>query len=1669
MLDNKPVPPTPDSSAATLESSDQDVAALISNVHALSEAGRYGEALSLASAELSRRPGDCELQFLRASVLFDWGRIHEARAGFVRAEAHGLARNALHLNLAWSCHLLHLPDEAEHYARKAIALDSSEVAAHFLLGTVLQRQKRYPEAIASYERSLELSPEYANGAAGVAHCKLELNEYTGAEDWMRRAVALAPDNPQFWINLGAAIAKQERYAEALIAFERAGELELALGVPRESSSDRGTALILMGQAEAAAELFRSDLPELLNPNAHTQYAHALLTLGQLREGWEHYEFRWMQEPHLTDRPRFLQPPWIGQNLAGKTILIRAEQGAGDIIQFARFAIPLAAMGATVVLQVRPEIVQLAKGFAGIDQVFAPPTLPPHYDYYVHLMGIPRVLGTELATIPSKVPYLRVDPTRVEQWKGRIEGRGLKVGLAWAGNPLHKRDHYRSVPFDRLGSLWDIPGVRYFSLQKQPLASDIEKFPPASVMLDLGPNLEDFSDTAAAIAQLDLVICVDTSIAHLAGALGKPVWLLLPEIGDFRWLLAREDSPWYPTMRFFRQGRLGEWDEVLDRVKTALEETVRASSFAVTSLERRDSEEIAQPARGSARPMLADRRARSPAGLARVAETRYGIFQYVPHSDDATRSLESYGEYLQSQVELLARIVRPGAQVIEVGSGVGAHAIPLAKMVGAEGHLFLYEPRAIPRRLLRGNLDANQASRSVTLMRGKLGTGGPAEQSETVDDLLLDRLDLIKLHEHVSACPILEGASATLWRLRPLLFVAVPDASSLTAAAELAMTFGYRCWRMDTSIFDSGNFYRVEDDVSSGRSSIALLAVPEETSPAFVPDGCEEIPGATACTVNADEPDNGPQRAGFMQSLRNFLTPGRSTRPEGARGARSVAKKVPRALAPDVAHANALLGWGRVREATVELLRLAANSALETRDRGPLGIALLAVGRTTEAEPWLRKAEAHGDLEAQVGLVQCLQRAGRGAEALSLCDSILRERFDDQRILYLQSQCYAMLGRQEARAVCLRRVLDLDPRNEMAWFNLGAAQRALGHHDEALLAFVEAHRNRSPLASFDTMTDLALAYQATGQLDRGIRVIEESLPDNPTVEGHRMYAQLLLAAGRLVEGWSFYEFRWMLEPLLSTRGRMSIPAWNGQGLAGKTILLRVEQGLGDVIQFMRYASILKGLGARVVVGNFSELASYFHGVERVLTADVERAQPDFYANLLSLPRVFGTDSTSIPAPIPYLSTDAEKVASWKQRLATATGLRVGLVWAGGPKHPADKQRSMGLQQMSPLLDVAGVTFFALQKGTPAGQVDTLGLASKIQPLDGQLDDFCDTAAAISQLDLVICVDTSVGHLAGALGKPVWMLLAHPADWRWMELREDTPWYPAMRLFRQTKANDWQDVIQRVRSALQERVAAPQAGTGPVLSTLPSVPVPRSAEELLTDSRPGFASVTETADGILQFLPDEPIEGASLACYGEFLRGQLEQLGSMLRPGMFVLEVDAGVGAHALFLSERLGADGNLFLIESNPTRRQILRQNILVNRVENATVLQGPLVDSTEDLEGTLPAWASIDDLQLERLDWIKFQTERTAKAVVDDARDTLWRLRPKVFVGVRDNASAVAMAEILREFGYRCWRIEMALFNSANFARYDRDIFAGLTATGLFAFPEEFDEEFALAGGVEIT
>ncbi len=323
------------------------------------------------------------------------------------------------------------------------------------------------------------------------------------------------------------------------------------------------------------------------------------------------------------------------------------------------------------------------------------------------------------------------------------------------------------------------------------------------------------DTAAVMTNLDLVISVCTSMAHLAGALGTPVWVLLSEPADWRWLTEREDSPWYPTARLFRQKRRGDWDEVIGRVKEALREWV-ATGGKAAELPKREEREL-KPRVGLAPRRIAD--------LSAVTDARVGIVQYFPDDEPMGSSLEWYGEWLQGQLEWMLRWVRAGGVGMEVGAGVGAHAIALGEALGPEGHLFLYEGRPVVKRVLSQNLGANRIG-NVTLMRRMLGgpeVGGDGDAGRAA----VDAAGLAEGECAGGGAGDVAGGEETLWRLRPVLLLGVADEAELQALAERVKGFGYRCWRLETPLFDPANFNRRDDDLFAGRTALTLAAVPEE--------------------------------------------------------------------------------------------------------------------------------------------------------------------------------------------------------------------------------------------------------------------------------------------------------------------------------------------------------------------------------------------------------------------------------------------------------------------------------------------------------------------------------------------------------------------------------------------------------------------------------------------------------------------------------------------------------------------------------------------------------------------------------------------------------------------------------------------------------------------------
>lgn len=831
-------------------------ASVVAQAGALFDAGRFGDALAMIESALATAPEDPELHFARASTLFAWGRSREARPVFLTAERAGLATAKLYLRSAWCCLWSGFPQEAEGYMRKAVAADPEDWETHYGLGTVLQGLQRISDAIESFERALALSPDNAHCLASLVNAQLDRVSGSRGETIARHAVDVHPDSATAWTNLAITLIFKERFAEAIDAFERAQTLERELGLESDEHLNVAICLRDIGRTDEAIALYEERLPLRPSLGAHGHYAVALLTAGRLSEGWSQYEYRWTQDPLLSLRPAFRKPVWSGQDLRGRTILLRSEQGVGDVIQFIRYAPMLKALGANVVLQLRKGIDELAQGFRGIDAIIERDAPYPAFDFCIHPMSLPRVFGTDLDTIPASVPYIDVDPERVERMRARLgAGNEPKVGLVWAGDPAHLRDRQRSLSLAQLAPLASIPGLRFVSLQKGPAADQIDAARERIDLLDLGPDLRDFADTAAAISLLDLVVCVDTSVAHLAGALGMPVWVLLPAPADWRWMEKREDSPWYPTMRLFRQRSPGAWPEVLERLKASLEEWAAHAPGIDRPIAGREATSGTGPAAlrdGSARPA-----GRVP-GLCEVSETRMGLLQFLPDAPDVGESIRWYGEYLQPQLDLLARLVKPGAVVVEAGAGVGLHALFMSEAAGPSGHVLVYESRELPRYILRQNLGINRAgnvtvmTRSLARAESAAGPGvakapegeeapvNPFARPETLDELRLGRLDWLKVDEPMQALDAIAGADATLWKLRPLVFAAVADEAALTTLADRLRDFGYRRWRMETPLFNPDNFNLRDRDIFSGRTALAVLAIPEEIDVDIPLDSCREI-------------------------------------------------------------------------------------------------------------------------------------------------------------------------------------------------------------------------------------------------------------------------------------------------------------------------------------------------------------------------------------------------------------------------------------------------------------------------------------------------------------------------------------------------------------------------------------------------------------------------------------------------------------------------------------------------------------------------------------------------------------------------------------------------------------------------------------------------------------
>jgi tetratricopeptide (TPR) repeat protein len=574
---------------------------------ALQQDGRFEDALAACAHAMSREPEDVNNHIVMGDVLLALDRAEEAVALY-RQALHLAPDNAkLHCNLGVALHrqgelkaarqsnqqqfspgaggagapkpsstvLRESPELAEalHAYRRAIVLNPRDARIFTNLAACLRELGRPDDALQAYRDAIALDPNDARTFADLSACFCDLERFDEAKEACQRALSLDPGNPFAHINLGFVYEELDDLEAVVAANRRAVAADPGCA---KAYTNLGVALGNIGKVdESIAALRRAVEISPDNATCHYNYAHSLLAAGDFTNGFQEFEWRIKYRAMQDGVEVFARPEWQGEHLNGRTLLLHAEYGFGDTLQFVRYVPRAATMGGPIVLQVQPALAELLRSsFPGVVVVARGEALPP-FDLHLPLMSLSRVFGTTLDSIPADVPYLSVDPAKLARYRQAIAGESrLKVGVNWAGNPRFRQDRRRSLSAEAVLPHLLVPGVQLFSLQKEPKETDRSVLKSRKgEIVELGPSFNDFSDTAAAIDALDLVITTDTSVAHLAGSLGHPTWVLLPYVLDWRWLRDRQDSPWYPTMRLFRQQRPFDWRGVFERLPGELARVV----------------------------------------------------------------------------------------------------------------------------------------------------------------------------------------------------------------------------------------------------------------------------------------------------------------------------------------------------------------------------------------------------------------------------------------------------------------------------------------------------------------------------------------------------------------------------------------------------------------------------------------------------------------------------------------------------------------------------------------------------------------------------------------------------------------------------------------------------------------------------------------------------------------------------------------------------------------------------------------------------------------------------------------------------------------------------------------------------------------------------------------
>jgi tetratricopeptide (TPR) repeat protein len=1569
---------------SALRSKPKDHAAHSNRGIVLSSLGRKSEALESFEAALTLKPDYAEAAHNRGVVLAELGRFDEALSSYERA----LRINPPYAD-AWYqrgrvLYALQRHAEALESFERAFSLKPAHAAALLHHGIVLNTLGRYGLALQSFDRALKLRPDYAEAHNNRGIALHHSGELGPALQAFNQAIACQPADASAYCNRGITLNELGRLDEALASYDHALQRQPAYA---DAYYNRGIALLEHRRLDEAISSYDQALavdPEHINSGWNK--ALVLLLAGRWMEAWPLYEWRWKKADSRLRQRHFAQPQWQGQSpLSGKTILLHCEQGYGDSIQFIRYASLLVQQGARLVVEAPGELLALFSCITGIAEWVQAGAALPDFDFHCPLASLPRAFGTTVASIPRAAAYLRATDAQQAHWAQKLGPRQRpRIGLAWSGRPSHPNDHRRSLA---LASLIDyLPeGYDYFCLQKEVRQADMAILAAQTRIRHFTDELQDFNDSAALCAQMDLVISVDTSIAHLAGALGLPTWLLLPYIPDWRWLLDREDSPWYPSFRLIRQDARRDWQSCLQQLRSDLldsrtlvqlqtqaeqADTARQLSAALALHQRGELQAAKQaytsvldkqPAHFDALHLLGlvCGQLRDHQGaidlFTQALQINAGYLPALKNLGVAYKALGRHDEALQCFDSVLAQQAGDDAahnyrgislqalgrneealasfeQAIRCNDNADAHCNRGLALValGREQEALasyaqaLHKRPAFPEALNNRGValkelnclhealdDFAQAlqikpdyaealvNRGMTLLlMGQFDPGWRLyesrwQQAEVFgqqrsfrqarwsgqQDLKGKRIllhgeqgygDSIQFIRYVAEVAKL-GAQIIVELPATLLSVlrGFDGVAEWYACGEPLPEFDYHCPLMSLAMaFNTGlasipsaaaylhaDPERVEHwsqrlgqkqrtrvglvwsgrpEHKNDRNRSLPLAVLLHYLPPQFDYVClqKELRAADAATLSEH-----PQIRRFDAELRDFSDT----------AALCTLMDLVVCVDTSVAHLAAALGrptwillpqipdWRWLLDRADSPWYPSVKLYRQTADRSWPGVLqrvrddLLSLGADQTTEQANEQAFATALAQHQAGQLAAaaqayqaiLQRKAQHAPSLHYLGVVALQQRQYARAAELITQSLAIdaedaithnhagialneVSRSEEALTHFDRALQLHPDYAEAMNNRGIALKRLGRFEAACADFRAALRLQPAYA--DAHYNLGISLCEQKQLDAALASYERALairPDYLDAQWNKGLA--LLLKGDLAAGWDLYELRW--HKLRQRQRSFAQARWDGVApLAGRRILLYSEQGYGDSIQFIRYASVLAAQGAAVLAEVPAPLLALFSKIEALSQCILAgEALPDFdyHCPLLSLPGLLGTTLENIPAPHAYLHSDAAAQALWAARLGNTQGdtgaRRIGLVWRGSPTHANDRQRSLALEQLLAHLP-AGNDYVCLQKELNPAERALLD-TRQIRQFADAIKDFSDTAALCMQMDLVISVDTSVAHLAAALGCPTWILLPYVPDWRWLIERTDSPWYASVKLYRQDSTRQWPTVLQGLAADLQ----------------------------------------------------------------------------------------------------------------------------------------------------------------------------------------------------------------------------------------------------------------------------